>query len=279
MKYWLFFILILFSCSKKNNQKNILAQVNNTYLYQDDLPQELKNNFDNKSNKDLVKMFIDKWVENQLLIQEANDKLNSNDKNFEKQLEDYQNSLLIHQLKEKIISEKLDTSVTNEELLTFYNENNQLFLLNQNIVKIRYVKINKNAKEISKIKQLMQNPNRQNDSMLKLICQGKAENFYVDNQWLYLDEITKEIPLDPNYDQQRFLNSNKFLSFQEFDMLYLVYLIDFKLKNNSSPFELEKENIKNVFLYQRKTKLIEDFQKKLLEKSIEDGKINYHLKN
>jgi len=272
--------MLLFACknSNKNTDENILAEVNGVYLYKADLPEQLYNELGKGDNNEELKAYINKWVDKQLVINEANSVLSSSEKDKSALIEDYKNSLLIHDYQQKIIKEKLDSGVTEKEIEAFYNQNPQNFILKENIVKIRYVKINKGNNELNKIKNLMQNPNSVNDSLLNLIAQKQAINFYINNNWLYLNDITKEIPLDENYDKERFLSNNKFIQIEENDVLYLLYIIDFIVKNKTSPIEFEKDKIKQIILYQRKLDFLKNNQKTILNKALDKGQVKYYVK-
>lgn len=281
-----FLNILFFSCiliiacknSNKNVDENILAEVNGVYLYKKDLPETIYNELGKGDNKEELKAYIDKWVEKQLIISEANRILSSSEKDKTAMLEDYKNSLLIYDYQQKIIKEKLDSAVTDQDIVAFYNQNPQNFILKENIVKIRYIKINKGNNELTKIKNLMQNPNSINDSLLNLIAQKQALNFYINNNWLYLNDITKEIPLDENYDKERFLSNNKFIQIEENGVLYLLYIIDFIVKNKTSPIDFEKDKIKQIILYQRKLDFLKNNQKTILNKALDKGQVKYYVK-
>lgn len=274
------FCILIFACknSNKNVDENILAEVNGVYLYKNDLPETIYNELGKGDNKEELKAYVNKWVEKQLIISEANRILNSSEKDKTALLEDYKNSLLIYDYQQKIIKEKLDSAVTDQDIVAFYNQNPQNFILKENIVKIRYIKINKGNNELNKIKNLMQNPNSINDSLLNLIAQKQALNFYINNNWLYLNDITKEIPLDENYDKERFLSNNKFIQIEENGVLYLLYIIDFIVKNKTSPIEFEKDKIKQIILYQRKLDFLKNNQKTILNKALDKGQVKYYVK-
>ncbi len=279
----IFFIItvIVFACKdgkSKNESKGVLAEYKGKFLYKSDIPQDIWKKFGEGDSSGLLKSFIDKWLETQVLVQAAGEKLSDEEKNKEKLIEDYRNSLLIYEYQKKLVKEKVDTGVTEEEIRTFYQNNISTFQLKKNIVKIRYVKINKGNADMNRLKRLMQDPSPVNDSLLKAYAEKEAENFYVDTNWLYLDDITKEIPLDENYDQQRFLTNNKFISIEENGMLYLLYIIDFRIKNAISPLEFERDRIKDIINYTRKLDFLKANQKSLVDKAISNGEIKYHIK-
>ncbi|MCC6819013.1 MAG: hypothetical protein IT245_08995 [Bacteroidia bacterium] len=272
---------VLLSCIASCNNKqakgdDVLAEYKDKLLYKSDIPADVWSKFREGDSTGLLKSFIDKWLEKQVMVDAALQNLSDAETNKDKLIEDYRNSLLIYEYEKKLMLEKIDTSVTEDEIKAFYTENLSTFQLRKNIVKIRYVKINKQKVDMVKLKKLMQNPSRLNDSLLMGYAEKEADNFYLDSNWLYLDDITKEIPLDANYDQQRFLSNNKFVQIEENNMLYLLYIIDFRIKNATSPLAFERDKIRDIILYKRKLDTLKENTKLIFEKAINAGDIKYH---
>ncbi len=282
-RQYIFLSLLIFfaSCKPKDKVKSddILAEAGNKTLLKSDIPEDYRNKMTDRDSSGLLKLYIDRWVDKQLMLQEAEKNLNDKEKDKSKLLEDYRTSLLIFEYQQKLIREKLDTAVTESDIEAFYENNQSNFQLKKNIVKIRYVKIDKNNNDLKKIRNLMQNPGYENDSLLRLYAETQADNFYIDDNWLYLDDIIKEIPLNENYNQQRFLSNNKFISIEENGVLYLLYIIDFRIRNTVSPYEFEKDKIKDLLLYQRKLDFLKTTQNKLIEKALKNGEVKLYLDN
>ncbi|MDI1233143.1 MAG: hypothetical protein PSX81_02550 [bacterium] len=272
----LFFIFV--SCKPKVQAKNddILAEAGGRTLLKSDIPIDYFQKLTESDSASLLKQYINRWVEKQLMLQASEKSLTSAEKDKSKLIDDYRASLLIFEYQQKLIKEKLDTGVTESDIETFYENNLFNFQLKKNIVKIRYVKVNKSSPDLSKIKNLMQTRSTLNDSLLRLTAEKQADNFYLDDNWLYLDDIIKEIPLNENYNQQRFLSNNKFITIEENGTLYLLYIIDFRIKNTISPIEFEREKIKDILLYQRKLEFLKKTQNKLVEKALKDGEVKLY---
>lgn len=280
LKYLLLFCIVALAlgCKNQKSDANVLAEYKGVFLLKNDIPEDILTKFTKGDTNSLLSAYIDKWLENQVLLNAAEELLSPEEKDKEKLVNDYRNSLLIFEYQQKLITESLDTSVSDAEIEKFYLENEANFVLKKNIVKIRYIKIEKRNADINIIKKLIQSPSPSNDAILTAYSQEKAINFYLDSNWLYLDDITKEIPLNENYNQQRFLTSNKYIQLEENNMLYILYIIDFRIKDNSSPIEFEKEKIKEIILYQRKMNFLKETQQNLYNKAIEKSEIKYHLK-
>lgn len=276
---FLFVVLITVgSCKEKKagKQEEILAEYKGKFLYKSDIPEDVWRSISNNDSSDQLKSIIDKWLENAVLVAEAETSLSDDKKDKQKLIEDYRNSLLIYEYQQQLIREKLDTGVTEADIIAFYDNNKAAFQLKKNIVKIRYVRINRKNADLNKLRKLMQNPTPENDAELKSYAEKQAENFYIDSNWLYLDDITKEIPLNENYSQQRFLANNKFITIEEKDVLYLLYIIDFRIKDAVSPLEFEKDKIRDILLYRRKLEFLKGVQKSLFDKAVKNGDIKYY---
>lgn len=278
--YLLVGLTAIASCKNKvkDTEDNLLAEYNGKFLYKNDIPLDVLNRFGEGDSTALLKAYIDNWLENQVMVEAAEKNLSDEEKNKEKLIEDYRNSLLIYEYQQKLMKENLDTGVTEEEIVSFYNDNKSSFLLRKNIVKIKYVKINKQNADLNKLKKLMQNASLENDAALKAYAEDKADNFYLDSSWLYLDDITKEIPLDANYDQQRFLSNNKFIQIEEKGVLYLLYIMDFRIKNAITPLEFERDKIIDIIRYKRRLEFLKTNKKSLFDKALESNEIKYHIK-
>jgi hypothetical protein len=270
---------LLFACGEKSKQVNeeVLAEYKANKLLKSDIPEDILSKFREGDSTNLLKSFIDTWLENQVMLEVAEKSLSEEEKDKEKLIEDYRTSLLIYEYQQKLMKKMLDTAVTESEIDTFYKNNLNTFLLRKNIVKIRYVKIDKSNNSAKKVKQLIQSNDVGSVEKLRELAEKDADNFYLDSNWLYLNEITKEIPLDENYNQQRFLSNNKFIQLEENGTLYFLYILDFKIKNAISPIEFEREKIKDIILYKRKLDVLKQNQKTLFEQAKQSGEIKYYL--
>lgn len=271
-------LVVHFGACNKQQKKNeeVLAEFKGKMLYRTDIPEDIWNKFREGDSTGLLKSYIDKWLENQVLVDAAEVALSESEKDKEKLIEDYRNSLLIYEYEQKLMREKIDTTVTEEEIKAFYEENLSTFQLRKNIVKIKYIKVNKQKADVPKLRKWMQNPSDQNDLSLISFAEKEADNFYLDSNWLYLDDIAKEIPLDANYDQQRFLSNNKFVQLEENNTLYLLYIIDFRIKNAISPIEFEKDKIRDIIIHKRRLDMLKNNTKSIFEKALNSGDIKYH---
>jgi hypothetical protein len=259
-------ILITFiSCSQHDKNRIPVARVTDKYLYLDEVREAIPREAILSDSTEAIANYIHKWVRNQLLLEQAEKQLKGQKLDFEKQIEDYRKALIIFTYEQELIKQKLDTIVTDTEIQTYYDTHKEDFLLKSNIVKVIYVKLQKDEKKINRFRRLIQSDDKQLRIELAEICKMHAENYYLDDEsWLFFDDMLKEIPIK-SYNQEAFLQNNKFIEIQDSLYRYLVYIKAFRIKEDYSPISFERNNIKSIILHTKKIAILNEMTNSIYE--------------
>ncbi|MCC6180831.1 MAG: hypothetical protein IT237_03255 [Bacteroidia bacterium] len=267
-----FLTIFIFACDSattdKQDHSKIIAKVNNSVLYEDQLRNILPRGISISDSIAYIKTYINKWAYNEVFYQEALRYLTEEEQNFEKIIENYKKELLTHAFQKKLINEKLDTIITDVEIEEYYNNHSQNFLLRNNIVKVLYIKTPINIPNIDKFKKLCYSTDEKDMGLLKDMCIQYANNYYMNDEgaWLLFDELKKEINQlkeVAEYD----IKAGKTFEFTDETSFYFLRIYDVKSKNSLSPLNFEKTNIKNMLINQRKVQLIDAVRKDFFEKA------------
>ncbi len=246
---------------------DVLAKVGDNYLYTSDIQGVIPVGSGKKDSAEILRNYINNWIDQRLIVIQAEKFLNNADKNFSKELEEYRNSLIVYAYEKQLVEQKLDTSVNLKEITDYYNKNQQNFQLKENIVKVLYVKLQVKDANISKVRSLLKSKREGDIEKLAGFVGNIAVNSYLDDQnWLFFNDLLKEIPIE-TYDQEAYLQNHRFIEINDDQYTYLVNFKDFKIKESLSPLSFEIENIRIIILNKRKLKLIEDMRKEVLEKA------------
>ena len=262
------------SCHKKKDEIP-LARVFDKYLYMADLKGLIPKRTSAKDSAQIIKNYLDNWVRQNVLVEEADNKLLSSEKDFTLQLEDYRNSLLIYQYDKALINVQLDTVIKEDEISNYYQDNQQEFELRDNIVKVIYIKLVKGSASVSLFKKLLLNINKnpQNRIQLAKLAPENAVNYFLDDQsWLLFDDLLKEVPVK-TYNQEQFLQNNRFIEISDNEFIYILLIEDFKIKETASPLSFEKENIRKVLLQKRKVKLLQKAHDELYNNALNNKNV------
>lgn len=275
-------LLLLGACKRKeestaDQNRIVIARANTAYLYEDELKDVVPFGASTKDSLELIKKFIDNWVHETLVIQKAESNLSEDKKNVEKQLQDYRNSLITFAYEKELVNQKLDTVITSNEIEEYYNNNKANFELKDNIIKVIYIKVNKTAPEMKKLKNWYKSDEPKDKEQLASYCHQFAANFYLDdNSWLFFDDLLKEIPIQ-TYNKELFLQNNRFVEVSDSLYNYFVNIKGFKIRNSLSPISFETENIKNIILNKRKLQLIAKMKEDVYNDAVNNNKIEIFI--
>ncbi|MEO6901949.1 MAG: peptidyl-prolyl cis-trans isomerase [Bacteroidia bacterium] len=279
LTYFLF-IPLLFACNKKtttDETRKLIARADLSYLYEDDISDLIPEGLDLKDSIELVKKYVDNWVRESLLIQQAENNLTDEKKNVDAQLKDYRNSLIKYAYEKELVNQKLDTVISNKEIEEYYNNNQVNFELKDNIIQVVYVKVNKKAPKLDLLKTWYASNTPADKEQLAGYCHQFAENFYLDDStWLYFDDLLKEIPLQA-YNKELFLQNNRLVEVSDSVYDYFLNIKGFKIKNSISPLSLERDNIRNIILNKRKLQLITKMKQDIYAEAFNNHKIEIYI--
>lgn len=273
--------ILAFSCNEPALQEEAdkgktVAKVFDYQLYQSDLGAVIPAGIAPDDSARRAENFINSWVKEKLLVHKAETNLGAAQKNVEKQLQDYRNSLIIYAYEKELVRQKLDTIVTESEIQTYYEEHPDEFQLKDNIIKVLYVKVDKKAPNLARLKMLIQSNKPQERQDLESYCSQFGQNYFLDdNVWLLFDDLLKEVPI-VTYNKELFLQNTRFVEVADSSSIYFVHIKGFMTRNSNSPLAFEKENIRNIILNQRKRELIERMHSDLYKEAMENKDIQVY---
>ncbi|MBP6978584.1 MAG: hypothetical protein PHD61_05780 [Bacteroidales bacterium] len=271
MKYLpLLLLLLVHGCKSglfQTGEDQMIARVYNAYLYRSDLEGIVPTGTHPEDSTMIVKNFINKWIEEQLLIQAAEEALSSDQKNFKDQLENYRNSLLIYTYESYLIRQYMDTVVRDEEISRYYEENKQNFELKENIVRAHFVILKEAPRKNNPLKRLMLSNDPADLDELTSLCKKNNYDYFIEDEWIPFSELIKIIPIE-TYNQTIYLQSNKYVELNYGSQYYFIRFLDFKIQESVSPLSLEKENIRNIIINKRKAELIEKMRREMLQQAM-----------
>ncbi len=260
------FSLLFLACERfgpETEKGAPVARVHEKYLYADELAERIPNDLSAQDSSELAKRIVRNWIEKELLVFQAETNLKTELEDVERKLEEYRNDLIIFAYQRELIKQKLDTNITDEAIEAYYRENPDNFKLKDYIVKVRYVRLDTNAPKTDDVRTWMSNPTEKNRALLEEYCYQFAANFYLDdNNWLYLDDVLREIPIEV-YNKEQFVRSRRLITHNDSLSIYYLRISDYQLKDDISPLALEKNKIKTMLLNQRKREFLNKLKKDL----------------
>ena len=214
-----------------------------------------------------VSTFIDSWIKRQVLIHQAENNLNMEALDLQRQIDEYRNSLVIYEYESQLINQRLDTIVSEDEITEYYEQNKKDFQLRNTMVKVAYVILDEDSKQKAMFKKLLSDRDTLLLQNIDIQANYYAVKSYVDvDHWMRLDDLTSIIPIEI-FNAESFLKKNKFVSFDMNEYTYMVRFVEYLLEESTSPLEMVHDNIKSVVLEHRKQAMLEKMRTSIYNKA------------
>lgn len=269
------FIVILLSVSCKNESKELkLARFNDIFLYQSELINEIPITLNEKDSAIFADNYIHKWLVDQMIMEKSEEMIPLKFNNVEKKINKYKRSLITYEFEQFYINKRLDTSINSLEINDYYTSHLDDFVLNDYVVKCMYMKVPKKSKILKEVKKNYHIKNEKMvDQMMKIGQKENVKFYYNPEEWIFFDDLLKELPILENYSKVEFIKKKKKTIIEYNDYIYFVNIFDYIIKNGTSPLSFETNKIKSIILNQRSR----DLRKKLRLDLYDDGMKNNYI--
>ncbi len=254
-----------------------IARVNQNYLYKKDLKDILPENLSTEDSSIFVNNYINNWATEQILLDQA--KLNlpeSQQEEFESLVKDYKRELFTEAYKDLILQKEMDTLISEEDIETYFANNRANFKLNEDLVKFRYIYLNKNFPKFNKIKEKLQRFNKEDKQALEEETLKFKAYSLNDSVWVSSKDFYHEIAFLKEKENKDFLKEDYFLQQEDSLGVYLVKIEEVLLRNENAPLEYAKPTVKQILLNRRKLELSKDFEKEITKDAIKHNKFEVY---
>lgn len=266
--FYIIAIIFLQSCNYftiKNDSKEAVARVNNKYLYKEDLKNIIKSDISQTDSILMVNNFINNWIKQQLLLSKAQLNLENKSEEFEGLVKNYREDLFINSYKEAVVKQYLDTTITNSDIEDFYKENNQNFKLNEELLKLKYIKIGKEVLNKNELIKLFKSSKKSDlDSLQSKELSLKLYHLN-DSIWVKYSDLIYQISLLKELEKKEVLKKGKFIQKEDSLSLYLVSIKEVLNRNEIAPKSYVTPTIKQMILHQRKLLLLRKIEETLID--------------
>jgi len=272
----IFFVFTFFSC-QRGVKENPLARVDGNYLYESDLPRFLTEDIQGKDSITLVKSYVEKWIKEQLILEKA--ELNiEQEETLEKQIDDYRKSILIYTYEQKMLKQKLDTTVDESAKKAYFDENTEKFKLTRPVVRALYIKLPKTAPNTERVEAWYTSSDAEDIQELENYCFQYADRYdFFEDNWVYFDEIATNVPTSFS-DPERFLRVSNAIEASDSLHHYYVHIREKKYKGETMPFSLIENDIESILLNKKKLQFLKELETNIFLDGKQKNKFEIYTK-
>lgn len=261
--------------SSSKADSDALVEVGGYTLYKDDVEDIIPVGLTPEDSISAAEAYIKLWIKDQLVFLKAEENLGK-DETIKELVDNYRHSLLVFTYQENLLYERLSKSVTDSELLDYYNERSDQFKLSNNIIRGLFLVVPKSSDQLESFKKWYKNP----------ADFQKIENSYLQNtnvyeyfydKWISFEEIVDRIPIKVS-DASGFIRSSRNIEVEDSTNVYLLHIRDFKLQEEIAPFDYARPKVLDLILSQRKTAYLTKVEDDLYNEALKNKTIKFFKK-
>lgn len=270
----------LLSCHKMKTAEEqkpepiVLAQVFDYKLTFDDIKDLIQGYATAEDSIQQVRSLTEHWVRDKLMLVEA-EKNFPKEVNMNKLLEDYRQSLVMHFFEQRVIEERLDTVITENDLQRYYEANKEQHQLESGILRGYYFKIKKPLNRNDKILQWWNTfPSRHYDDVISYTAKHARTNWADSTEWHEMHMVIQLFPegtLSPVS-----IRSNRGVVSEDRDYVYLLYPLEVYHERDIAPLSRIRPQAARYIIHQRELELLERIKKEIYDRDIQLDQVKIH---
>lgn len=268
------FLLCVYSCTNNDNdaKREAVAHVGDKYLYADQIPLYSGNGVTRGDSVSISRNYIDRWIRNELILSKAEENLSDEyQAEINRRLEETRANLMIYQYEQQMMLQKMDTTVSAEEIMDYYNTHLQNFTLQDNILKVLFLKLPVEAPNIDRTRTWFRSYNQEDIRNIESYAYQFAEKYddFGEN-WISMKFLIRELPGDIQ-NESYFLRNNQYYEAGDSDFIYFVNFRDFRLKGSVAPLDYVRDDIRTLILNNRKIVFLQELENGIYNEGIRDN--------
>ncbi len=267
-------VVLVLCASCRRNADPVVAQVYQYKLYSSEVQAGMPSGLSKEDSLVLVRDFIDNWVKEKLVLHEAEHRLSPREKNFDRELTEYRNSLLIQRYLDKIwMIDTANNTVSEQAISDFARSLDDRYTVEKEIVRVNYVKMPTRSDKLPLVKEILFNEDRRVEQKEALVTMlGDSIEYLVDDdEWLYLDDLQNEISFQ--IDLQKYNGSVMRVEKEVGENTVLLVILDYRSQRSVNETKEERAAAGMLLTNQRRTQYVNQYIQELYDRALKEGKI------
>ena len=271
-------ILCLFvSCGGQVNHhgRTPLVEVSGRYLYAEDLKMALPDDISRDDSVLFAEYYIRNWVEDVLLLDNAERNV-SGAPEIEELVAAYRHSLVLHLYQEQLMEQQLGREIKEEQIDSFYRNNENLFLLEEPLAKGLYIKVPLKDAGVKNVRKwYAQTDSEVLEKLEKYSLQHAADYLYFYDQWMPLADVVEKIPLQTG-NPVDYVCRNPHLEVRDTAFYYFLHVDSLLKSGQQKPLGYAAGEIREILMNVKRANFMKRIKGRLYKEAQDDRQITYY---
>lgn len=269
--------LFQFKTENKQEDDPVMASIDQQYLRKSDLDLVNTSGLSAVDSANIINRYIQSWVKKQLMIKEAAKTMSFDEAEINRKLLDYKYALMVYEFEKAYLEDHLDKEISDEDIKSYYDGNKANFSLKEIILRTNFLKMDKNNNQNRNLERLLRLPEGQQRDALNNIALQQAINYFLeDSTWVRIEDIISNTPLASNQNLVSLLRNEKLITVEDDRYKYYFRILDYKLQDQIPPLDFVKDEIVKILLNKKRVQLVEELQKKIYNRALENNEFKIY---
>ncbi len=257
--------------------KKALVQVGTDVLYEEDIMKVLPLGLAGTDSLVFVQQYIDNWIQEVLFYEKA--KRNIRDtREIDQLVENYRRSLFEHEYQQRLVKQKFQFEISEQQIDSFYFANPDLFVLDHTVVKGLFLIVPAKSRNLARFRELYTSLDDNSfEEMEKLSIRNAARCEFFYDSWRSLQEISMMIPVEYGALETEMGKSGHF-EFADDNNVYLLNVSEMVPKGGNEPLENVSGRIRGLLTNRNEVEYVRSVKEKLYRKALENNGIIFFNK-
>ena len=270
---------ILFPACKRSGimpaQQEILVRVNDRLLMRDEIEAQIPKGISTADSLIRAENIIKKRIIDMLMDDVAYQNIGDEKAEIDRLVNEYRRSLIRHRYQERMVNDKVSADIRVYDQITWYEENKEQFILNENLIKGLFLKAPLSAPGLDNVRTWYVSGSEEAlEKIEKYSLQNAIIYDYFYDRWVVFDEVMEKIPQRISNPVQ-YLKVNNHMEVSDSSYIYFLNISDRLLAGNVAPFDYVQTQIQSMLINRRKIDFLRDFGEKLYLDAVKNGSVKF----
>lgn len=273
------FVSLLCSCkgTQPTDDADVLVRVKDQTLARSEVTSQIPRGFSSADSLLLAESLQKNWVKDALVYNVALRNLNGDEKaDVDKLVEEYRQSLIRYRYQEQLVRERLSSEFQESDKLSYYDENQDKFILDKALIKGLFLKIPVDAPGLSDVKGWYKSASEASlEKIEKYSVQNASIYDYFYDKWVDFDQVMDNIPVhvaNPN----DFLKANRYVEVSDSSYCYLLNIKEYLPVRGVEPYDYAGPQIVEMLTNLRKVDFLKKFEDELYNDAVKSGDVKFY---
>ncbi len=266
----------LTSCSyfQKEQPIDAVAQLGDHYLSRAEIAGLLPPDYSAADSALIVQKFIDTWVTNRMLMDNALQNIDGDKQaSLNVLIDRYKTELYSQAYLQELIKQNLDTIIPHGEIQNYFDDHREEFILNEDLIKFRYIQVDPTYSQLDKVSKWFEKGGKKSLQQLDSLSLSYRSSLLNDSIWVKKNIVLERLSPINASNAAQYVIPGRSWRLEDSLGVYLVRFKDVLRRGEPAPISYVNPTIKQILRNQRKLEYIKKIEKDLLNDAVQSNRL------